>query len=184
MSDGRNHRTKLPIHGRQSPTKQGRQHCPPNLVFSCTYLCSTEPPTISDSVVQQRQVSRKEHIGSSHQQSDENEFSGHACMHILTKQVKLKRLLEGENPSGDTYLHFTTAIAGNWRFSRARIDAPENQVWLTMLPPSLCTTSLSLKHEQCSLPILETSSNACSSNSIITMYGKTVGSHLSRSSIT
>ena len=33
------------------------------------------------------------------QKSDENEFSGHACMHALTKHVKLKSVLEGKNPS-------------------------------------------------------------------------------------
>ena len=43
------------------------------------------------SVVQQKQVSREEHVGSSHQYSDENDFSGHACMYILTKHVKLRK---------------------------------------------------------------------------------------------
>ena len=38
----------------------------------------------------------KKRAGSTHQSSDENEY---ACMHILTKHVKLKRLLEGKNPS-------------------------------------------------------------------------------------
>ena len=31
----------------------------------------------------------KKHVGSSHQSSDENEFSGHVCMHILTKHMNL-----------------------------------------------------------------------------------------------
>ena len=65
------------------------------VMVSCSYPYSTYPLIISDFCSRmETSVAVKKRIGPGHQLSYENEFSGYACMHFLTKHVRWKRLWE------------------------------------------------------------------------------------------
>ena len=63
------------------------------------------------------------------------------CMHAcIPHQINCCLIIDCLNlcaSSCDACLRSTTQIADNWKLGRVRIAAAENQVWWTVLPPSL-----------------------------------------------